>query len=452
MSRWKLVYAVLAAVPVVLLAFSSDPHVNGTGGLPGSSDCTSCHNTFAVNSDSRGSIRIENLSAYNPSVSQDIKLTINHPDASRWGFQLTARYVNDGSQAGTFVPTDSETKVLCDNGTTTGAPGPCDGNVFSWIEHSTAVRTTPGLGHSYQFRWIPPTQENGDIVFYYAAAAANGDNAVSGDRIYAGQTRLSLSASASCSISRKPTLRTAVNAGPHAGSIAPHAMVEVYGTDFQAGSRTRLVGAGDLGSGKFPSELSCIALEIDGQRAPIYYVQQDQINAQVPNITKTGPVSVVVVANPGRPNELRSDVGTVTIQALAPSFFTFNGTSIATRVAGKADVVANPAVVPGAAPAKPGDVVSMFGSGWGPTSPAVAPGDITGAIQAPISGTYSLTIGGVTVPTSDIQYIGLAPQSISGLYQLQVKLPASLADGDQPVVLTVGGSQSQPTATLPIKK
>ena len=202
-------------------------------------------------------------------------------------------------------PPDADTKVLCDNGTATGVPGPCQGNVFSWIEHANAVRTTPGTGHSYEFRWLPPAQENGDIVFYYAAAAANGDTTVAGDRIYTGQTRLALSASASCSISRRPTLRTAVNAGPHAGNIAPNAMVEVYGTDFQAGSRTRLVGPGDLASGKYPTELSCIALEIDGVRSPIYYVQQDQINAQVPNITKSGPISVVVVANPGRSNELR---------------------------------------------------------------------------------------------------------------------------------------------------
>ena len=79
--RLKLVYSALAAIPVVLLAFSSNPNVNSTGGVAGSTDCTSCHNTFAANSDSRGSVKLENLGAYNPGVTQDIKVTISHPDA-----------------------------------------------------------------------------------------------------------------------------------------------------------------------------------------------------------------------------------------------------------------------------------------------------------------------------------------------------------------------------------
>ena len=94
----------------------------------------------------------------------------------------------------------------------------------------------------------------------------------------------------------------------------------------------------------------------------------------------------------------------------------------------------------------------MFGSGWGSTNPSVPPGDISAPALSPISGTYTLTIGGITVPSTDVQYIGLAPQSISGLYQLQVKLPASLPDGDQPVVLTIGGVASQTGATLPIRQ
>lgn len=447
----KFIYPILAVAPLALFAFSTGPQVNRTGGIVGSTDCTACHRTFApANSDPTGSVKLEGIAAYQPGVAQAIKVTISHPAGQRWGFQLTARFVTDGKMAGSFAPADDLTKVICDNGTNSGAPGPCTADVFAWIEHNNAVRTTGVTTYSYNVQWTPPATENGDIIFYYAGNAANGDGSLNGDRIYTAQTRISLSASASCSISKKPTLRSIVNAAPHAGNIAPNAMIEVYGADFQAGSRSRLVGAGDLGSGKFPTELSCIAVEIDGQRAPIYYVQQDQINAQVPTTTKTGPVNVVVIANPGRPNELRSDTGTVTMQALAPAFFTFNGKSIAARVAGQADIIADPAVVSGATPAKPSQLVSLFGSGFGLTSPSAQAGDIVAGLS-PITGSYTLTIGGTQIAASDVQYIGLAPQSISGLYQLNVKLPDGLAEGDQPVVLTIGGVSS-PAATIPVKK
>ena len=63
-----------------------------------------------------------------------------------------------------------------------------------------------------------------------------------------------------------------------------------------------------------------------------------------------------------------------------------------------------------------------------------------------------MTIGGVPVPAADVSYVGLVPQSISGLYQVNVRIPAFVPDGDQPVVITVGGVPSPSTATLPIKK
>lgn len=451
--RFKLVYTAVAAVPVSLLAFSTGPPIKRTGGVDGDTNCSACHRTYApANSDPRGSVKLDGLTAYVPGVVQNLKVTISHPEAMRWGFQLTARFVTNGAIAGTFIPNDGGfTKVVCDDGTTRGSAGPCQPNQLSWIEHSDAQRTAAGAGYSYEFKWQPPADENGDIVFYFAGNAANGDGTFNGDRIYTSSQRISLSASAACPMTKKPTVRTAVNAGPHAGAIAPGAMVEVYGADFQAGSRTRLVGAGDLGSGSFPKELSCIAVEIDGKRSPVTYVQQDQINVQAPDSATTGPVTLVVIANPGRANELRSDVATVTMQALAPAFFTFDGKSIAAQFGGVRDIVANPSVVPGAKPAKPGDVVTLYGSGFGPTNPSGASGDITSALS-PLVASPTLTIGGITVPASDISYIGRAPQSITGLYQINAKVPAAAADGDLPVVLTVGGVSSPSTQTLPVKK
>src|SRR3979411_1704622 len=93
--RLKLIYCALAAAPVILLAFSTGMPIKRTGApIDGGLSCTACHTSFAVNSDPRGSVTIENTS-YNPGVTQTIRVTVKHPEATRWGFQLTARSVND---------------------------------------------------------------------------------------------------------------------------------------------------------------------------------------------------------------------------------------------------------------------------------------------------------------------------------------------------------------------
>lgn len=454
--RFKYVYAAIAGFPITLLAFHTGPPIKRTGNVDGGTTCTACHRTFApANSDPTGSVKIENLQPYVPGVTQNLKVTVQHPLALRWGFQLTARFVTgDGTlKAGTFTPTNAETKVVCDNGSTFGSAGPCASNQMEWIEHADAPITAVGVGHTFEFQWTPPADENGDIQFYLAGNAANGDGSLNGDRIYNTTARISLSGEAACPLTVKPQIRTAVNAGSHAGPFSPNSMVEIYGSNFQAGSRTRVVGAGDLGAGgRFPNSLSCIAVEVNGVRSPVTYVQTDQINIQAPTLTATGPVTVVVFANPGKPNELRSDPATVTMQAAAPSFFTFGATkSIAAQFAGTADVVADASVVPGAKAAKPGDLITLYGTGFGATTPAMQAGQVATGLT-PIAAPVTVTIGGTTLAAADILYAGLTPQSISGLYQFNVRVPASAPDGDVPVLITVSGSSTQTGATIPVKK
>lgn len=453
--RLKLLYAALAALPVSLLAFSTGPAIKRTGTIDGGLDCTACHRSFApANSDPRGSITIENLQPYVPGVTQNLRVTVRHPEASRWGFQLTARFVTGGGalKAGSFTPTDAETKVTCDDGSLRGVPGPCPSNQLEWIEHADAPRSAAGTGHTFAFQWTPPADENGDIMIYAAGNAADGNGANTNDRIYTTSVRIPLSSAAACPLTRRPQIRNATNAGSHAGPFSWNSLVEIYGSDFQAGSRSRIVGAGDLGQGTFPDTLSCIAVEIAGERVPITYVQQDQINVQAPTTATTGPVRMVVIANPGKPNELRSDPATVTLDPLAPSLFTFGTSkSIAAQFAGTADVVADASIVPGARPAKPGEWVTLYGTGFGTTTPVWQAGEIpTGAAR--LVAPFTVTIGGTTLSADDVQYGGLSPQSISGLYQFNVRIPSNAPDGDIPIRIATNGVSTQAGATIPVKK
>jgi uncharacterized protein (TIGR03437 family) len=235
-------------------------------------------------------------------------------------------------------------------------------------------------------------------------------------------------------------------------------MVAIKGLGFQIGSRTRTVGLGDIINNSFPTILSCVSVQVTGPGVtqpvllPISYVQTDQINAQMPVFSGTGPVILTVIINPGKPNELRSDVATLNaLQPLAPAFFLFGtSTSIAAEVAGTATVIANPSVVQGARPAHPGEIISLFGTGFGDTSPSVPTGQLAPGI-AHLNNSITVTIGNVTLSSSDVLYAGLSPGSISGLYQINVRVPSSTPGGDIPVTIAMAGIQTQPGATIPVQ-
>jgi uncharacterized protein (TIGR03437 family) len=227
-------------------------------------------------------------------------------------------------------------------------------------------------------------------------------------------------------------------------------MASVFGLDFEVGGRSRTAGSGDFVNGAFPQQLACIAVEIGGRRAPITYVQTDQVNFQVPAATPSGAVPLIVIANPGRPNELRSDQATVTVNNHAPAFFTFGGRSIAAQTS-DFRTIADPSVLPGGVLAQKGQVVILYGTGFGLGEPVFQAGEIpTGTVR--LRDPVTITVGGTALAASDVLYAGLAPGNITGLQQFNIRLPQSTASGNVPISITVGGV-STPTAgaVLPVQ-
>ena len=61
--------------------------------------------------------------------------------------------------------------------------------------------------------------------------------------------------------------------------------------------------------------------------------------------------------------------------------------------------------------------------------------------------TVTVTIGGVTVP----QVTAVLAPGAAAEYQLAVQIPASLADGDYPIVATVNGVSSPSTTLITVQ-
>lgn len=452
----KLLYcSAAAAIPLTLFGFSTGPPTKRTGAaVDGGLNCTQCHTTFApANSDTRGLLRIE-ASPYVPGQKQTVKVTISHPEGARWGFELTARLASDpGKTAGTLLPNES-VQVRCDDGSQRGvlAEGACPNNQLEFAMHlqpGTAPNTS--VSHTFEVQWTPPAEDAGDVIFYAAGNAANNSSSNAGDRIYTSELRIQNGGA--CTLTTRPNLSRVTDAAGYSRNLAMNSLMSLFGLNFQVPGRSRETTSGDIRNNRFPAELGCIAVEVNNQRVPLLYVQTDQINAQMPTITQTGNLNLQVILNPGRPNELRSDMATIPVQNYAPAFFTFNGRSIKARSTGAgSSVIADPTVFAGARPARPGEVIELYATGLGPTEPVYQAGEIAPLSTVRLRDSATVTIGGTTLPAADVQYAGLAPGAITGLYQINVRIPTTATDGDVPIVLRIGGVDSPAGATIPVRR
>lgn len=433
----------LAFAPAVLLAESAMPGIRFTGApTDGGQNCGACHTSSRKPT---GSVTLD-VADYTPGIAQPIHVTIGDPQATRWGFELTARSVSDETgSAGTFMSGGPPVQIRCDDGSRFGAAPPCSG-LRQFAEHLNAPNTASGAGFTFDVMWLPPAPEIGRVVFYVSAVAADGDGSPLNDSVYT--ISKTVAAVGSCPNSAKPTLTKAVNGASFQAPFSSNALMTVFGLGFADGGTKRSAGLGDFDNGAFPTQLSCVAVEMSGVRVPITYVQQDQINIQAPALSPSASVSLTVILNPGKPNELRSDVATQTAQAFAPAFFTFTPGGVGSIAAQFANTNVP---VSGARPAKPGDIVTLYGTGFGDTNPSVATGQLATAVS-PLRNSITVSLGGVPLTAPDVLYAGLSPGSISGLYQFNVRIPASAPTGDVPVVITIGGAQTQPGATIPIQQ
>jgi len=225
------------------------------------------------------------------------------------------------------------------------------------------------------------------------------------------------------------TITSVLNAGSFQPGFAPATWVTICGSNLTANTETW--GASNFVNGALPSSLGGVSVMIDSIPAYVEYISPSQINVLAPDDTTAGSVTVQVTSAAQTSNSF-----TAYKQQFAPSFFTFdNGKYVAAQHADYSYVGAT-TLFSGATPAKPGETILMYGAGFGPTTPALPTADQVTTAE-PLANTATAAIGGVT---ATVQFAGL---TASGLYQLNVTIPSSLASGDAVVFAQVGGMQTQ---------
>ena len=232
------------------------------------------------------------------------------------------------------------------------------------------------------------------------------------------------------------------SSGIEPGTIQPGEWVSIFGTEFSTTTAAW--------TGNFPTSLGGVSVTIDGKAAFLSYVGPGQINLQSPGDAATGSVPVVVTTPTG------SVKSTVTLASLSPEFFLLDAEHVAGIIlrsngkgaygGGTYDILGPTGSSLGYATvaAKAGDFVELFGTGFGPTTPAVTAGQAySGA--APTNNPVLLKINSVSATPS---FSGL---SGPGLYQLNLMIPAGLGTGDVPLLAIVGNVTTASGAVISLQ-
>ena len=154
----------LALEPVQ--AYSTTPPVNRTG-APGHNDCSNCHRSLGTGN---VSLTFSGDTEYTPGQMYTLLVTIDDPGQKRFGFSMAARGgENDTNDVGTWSAGSAETQV--------------HGTNNSLVSHKNVP--FPTGPNTFTVNWTAPSTGVGDVTFYIAAVAANGNGSNgSGDNTY----------------------------------------------------------------------------------------------------------------------------------------------------------------------------------------------------------------------------------------------------------------------------
>jgi trimeric autotransporter adhesin len=236
---------------------------------------------------------------------------------------------------------------------------------------------------------------------------------------------------------------------PPVDVLSPNAIVTIFGKNF-APTGTAIGAA--LVHGQLPTNLGGVCVEFGTVRAPIFTLFPTQLNVQVPAVAP-GNVPVQVITGCDTPQAVATAPVSIAAQATAPEFFYFVTNASGVNPIAAVDSLTGAYIGPqglftGVTPAKAGEFVTLYATGFGATNPSFAPGVLPGGI-ASVTASATVQIGAVTLNPSDILYVGVT--GFAGLYQLNLRVPSNVANGNQPLVITVGGVASSPNAFLAIQ-
>lgn len=246
-----------------------------------------------------------------------------------------------------------------------------------------------------------------------------------------------LNVNVTLTVSTPPVISSITNAASFApGPVSPGEFVVIFGS---------LMGPATLAplqldsSGKVGTALAGTQVFFDGNAAPVVYTSAGQLSAIVPyGVSGSAKVQISyqgVQSSPVQVRVIDSVPGIFTLDPSGQGAILNQDSSVNSSQNG----------------ANPGDVVSIYATGAGITTPASVDGEITGTTLPLPKPVLNVTVQ-IAGQQAEVLYAGAAPGLPAGILQVNARVPANTPRGtNASVVITVGVASSQPGVTMGIR-
>ena len=362
------------------------------------------------------------------------------PDPGVFAFEMYLNYDGNGSQFG-------ETSVSA----TTGDPDQL--SIFAGLRSDNALtvmvlnKTTSSAGAPVS---VANFQAAGNAqVWQYSAANLAAiqhlsDLSLSGGSVTAtfparSITLLVLPALPSSLPAPKPSIAAVGSAASYdQHAISPGELVVIFGTNL---GPAMLAGPQLTEDGEFLAQSTGnVRVLFNGFVAPMVYSSAGQVSAVVPYEVALEANAAVQVEVQG----VRSDPFMIPVGASVPAIFTANSSG-----KGQGSILNQDGSVNSETNAAPaGQVVVIYATGEGQTTPPGVDGRIQFDVKSVPVGACTATIGG---RSAVVNYCGMAPYEVSGVLQINAVVPANAGTGNVPVSFSIGGVSSPASVTVALK-
>ena len=244
-------------------------------------------------------------------------------------------------------------------------------------------------------------------------------------------------------VSSRPVIAAVTNAASGVPGVVSGSWVTIYGRSLAPS--TRQWTEDDIIYDWLPTTLNGVVVAFNDIAAVISFASPTQLNVLAPDNLPPGPVHVTVQSALGW-QQTQS-----VVRPYSPGLFVTQAPPGTYLAALHTDwsYVARPGQLPpplAGRPARPGEVIVFYGTGFGPTTPAVSGRQRYNGV-APLAnpGALSMLISG---RPAQVVFSGMVG---NGLYQINAVVP-DLPDGDHEVVAVIGGEASPRFRFIPVQR
>lgn len=211
-------------------------------------------------------------------------------------------------------------------------------------------------------------------------------------------------------------------------AVAPGGLMTIFGNNL---TKVPAALTGFEGN-DIPIDLDGTEVTIAGRMAPVLVVTPTYVIVQVPVETEVGKQPLVLSSVNGE-----AKAYSITVTDRAPNIYYDPQGAIVQKVPDFS------LVRPGTNPAHAGDLLLIWSTGLGATTPALVTGRIVAYPPPSNTGAVTVMIGG---KNADVLYSIASPELV-GIYQTLVQMPAGVAPGNAALMLAVGDATSN---TVPV--